>query len=88
VAILLSLSSRVAIHPSNRVAIRLSSLVASHLNSRRASRPSNRVIPRRAGIRRNRLPADIRLSSREAMVLRRPAVSGLAVPLPRARRAR
>jgi hypothetical protein len=88
VAIRLSLSSRVAIHPSNQVAIHLSSLVASHLNSRPASRPSNRVIPRRVGIRRNRLPADIRLSSREATGLRGPAVSRLAVPLHRARRAR
>ena len=50
--------------------------------------PSNRVIPRRVGIRRNRLPADIRLSSREATGLRGPAVSRLAVPLHRARRAR
>jgi hypothetical protein len=88
VAIRLSLSSRVAIHPSNQVAIHLSSLVASHLNSRPASRPSNRVIPRRVGIRRNRLPADIRLSSREPTGLRGPAVSRLVVPLHRARRAR
>jgi hypothetical protein len=87
VAIRLSLSSRVAI-PSNQVAIHLSSLLASHLNSRPASRPSNRVIPRRVGIRRNRLRADIRLSSREATGLRGPAVSRLAVPLHRARRAR
>ena len=86
-AIRLSLSSRVAIHPSNQVAIHLSSLVASHLNSRPASRSSNRVIPRRVGIRRNRLPADIRLSSREATGLRGPAVARLAVPLHRARRA-
>ena len=88
-AIRLSLSSRVAIHPSNQVAIHLSSPVASHLNSRLASRPSNRVIRRRVvGIRRNRLPADFRLSSREATGLRGPAVSRLAVPLHRARRAR
>lgn len=79
-AIRLSLSSRVAIHPSNQVAIHLSSLVAS--------RPSNRVIPRRVDIRRNRLPADIRLSSREATGLRGPAVARLAVPLHRPRRAR
>jgi hypothetical protein len=88
VAIRLSLSSRVAIHLSNRVAIQPSNQVASRLNSRLATRPSNRVIPRRVGIRHNRLPADIRLSSRGAMGLRGPAVSGLAVPLPPARRAR
>jgi hypothetical protein len=88
VAIRLSLSSQVDIRPSNQVAIHLSSLVASHPNSQPASRPSNRVIPRKVGIRLNRLPADIRLSSRAALGLRGPAVSRLAVPLHRARRAR
>jgi hypothetical protein len=88
VAIRLSLSSRVVIRPNNQVAIHRSSLVASRPSSRPASRPSNRVIPRRVGIRRNRLPAVFRLSSREATGLRGPAVSRLAVPLHRARRAR
>jgi len=88
VAIRLSLSSRVAIHHSSPVAIHHSSPVASHLNSQPASRRSNRVIPRKVGIRLNRLRADIRLSSREATGLRGPAVSRLVVPLHRARRAR
>jgi hypothetical protein len=79
-------SNQVACRPSSLAAIRRSSRVVTHRSSRVVTHLNSPLIHRRVAILRKHLRVDIRLSSQERMGLR--VQSPLALRLRHARRAR